>query len=506
MYSYNNNQAVLPLELSTIYKEFLNSNKKHELDLKKMQLYLEAYFKIYAVIEVKFIENVFINEYHFDVTKEDIEKMAHKCELVIYKDYYVYKKQSLEAIDLIINNKLKILKELKLNNAVYQEEELIEYIDYLKDLGRKLLKYLGKYGKLIDYIVDQVCYFYKNSIEIIKEYLDDIKIPTKNKEKILEIVKDNLDCIKISYLNGRSYQDIELSNYLDKNLLKEKPKKLTFKECLKKLSSNNLEEFKLEEILENVKKLDEEGMNLLVDSNLKTINEVSFYNKYKLYQFMFFYEDKDTIRIIVPDEVLELINSSNIDNNYLVSNYLHMNGVLEKKKLQEFLKEYHNVDIEIEELDRLVLKNRYYIKNNYYFVMQNIPYEDLESVWKIKCNKKFREIDVDSCYKSIEYENKLRSIIKDDIILGMIICKSYLDGVKKSFFDTLKEDGHIVNSKLASEIMNLYNEYKDSIPCWVNNGYPVTNNQVVKKVKIGRNDKCPCGSGKKYKNCCLGKD
>jgi|LakMenE01Jun11ns_1017448.scaffolds.fasta_scaffold9867676_3 uncharacterized protein len=24
--------------------------------------------------------------------------------------------------------------------------------------------------------------------------------------------------------------------------------------------------------------------------------------------------------------------------------------------------------------------------------------------------------------------------------------------------------------------------------------------------KIGRNDPCPCGSGKKYKNCCLPKD
>ena len=23
------------------------------------------------------------------------------------------------------------------------------------------------------------------------------------------------------------------------------------------------------------------------------------------------------------------------------------------------------------------------------------------------------------------------------------------------------------------------------------------------KVKIGRNEKCPCGSGKKYKKCCL---
>ena len=24
--------------------------------------------------------------------------------------------------------------------------------------------------------------------------------------------------------------------------------------------------------------------------------------------------------------------------------------------------------------------------------------------------------------------------------------------------------------------------------------------------KIGRNDPCPCGSGKKYKSCCLGKE
>ena len=29
---------------------------------------------------------------------------------------------------------------------------------------------------------------------------------------------------------------------------------------------------------------------------------------------------------------------------------------------------------------------------------------------------------------------------------------------------------------------------------------------VAKKTKVGRNDPCPCGSGKKYKNCCLDKD
>ena len=34
----------------------------------------------------------------------------------------------------------------------------------------------------------------------------------------------------------------------------------------------------------------------------------------------------------------------------------------------------------------------------------------------------------------------------------------------------------------------------------------VAKKPVRKVVKIGRNEPCPCGSGKKYKNCCLGKD
>lgn len=29
-----------------------------------------------------------------------------------------------------------------------------------------------------------------------------------------------------------------------------------------------------------------------------------------------------------------------------------------------------------------------------------------------------------------------------------------------------------------------------------------TNTPITKKAKVGRNDPCPCGSGKKYKHCC----
>ena len=34
------------------------------------------------------------------------------------------------------------------------------------------------------------------------------------------------------------------------------------------------------------------------------------------------------------------------------------------------------------------------------------------------------------------------------------------------------------------------------------NNEPPRQTPIVKKEKVGRNDPCPCGSGKKYKKCC----
>ena len=41
-------------------------------------------------------------------------------------------------------------------------------------------------------------------------------------------------------------------------------------------------------------------------------------------------------------------------------------------------------------------------------------------------------------------------------------------------------------------------------PKAIDNRKPATFKRTEEK--IGRNDPCPCGSGKKYKNCCMGKD
>jgi uncharacterized protein YchJ len=49
----------------------------------------------------------------------------------------------------------------------------------------------------------------------------------------------------------------------------------------------------------------------------------------------------------------------------------------------------------------------------------------------------------------------------------------------------------------------LYHENIGNIQiAWREGKYAIKRNAV----KIGRNDPCPCGSGKKYKKCCLDKE
>lgn len=70
------------------------------------------------------------------------------------------------------------------------------------------------------------------------------------------------------------------------------------------------------------------------------------------------------------------------------------------------------------------------------------------------------------------------------------------------------------------EFINMLMTAKNNTRTWLNNGWtpeemqkqirPQGNNtlefEVVKKQKVGRNDPCPCGSGKKYKKCCAKSD
>jgi len=62
------------------------------------------------------------------------------------------------------------------------------------------------------------------------------------------------------------------------------------------------------------------------------------------------------------------------------------------------------------------------------------------------------------------------------------------DGSLREFFDG--ETDAEVQQKMNSRAKELANEL----------GEPVT---VTKRRKVGRNEPCPCGSGAKFKKCCI---
>lgn len=76
------------------------------------------------------------------------------------------------------------------------------------------------------------------------------------------------------------------------------------------------------------------------------------------------------------------------------------------------------------------------------------------------------------------------------------------------FIDFLKDDGYIKNSiQIKKEIEQNLKEFNKLLPAKKaqpkNNIKPTTvKSEKAEEIKVGRNDPCPCGSGKKYKKCC----
>ena len=78
----------------------------------------------------------------------------------------------------------------------------------------------------------------------------------------------------------------------------------------------------------------------------------------------------------------------------------------------------------------------------------------------------------------------------------------------------LSDAGLFVSQGVAGEAMSAAMPMVNGIPCWVNNGHAPQELHAREtgrmlafgadgtSSKIGRNDPCPCGSGKKYKRCC----
>ena len=110
-----------------------------------------------------------------------------------------------------------------------------------------------------------------------------------------------------------------------------------------------------------------------------------------------------------------------------------------------------------------------------------------------------------------------------DGIMEQLILEQMLGEVKGSvdvFFCTLEDAGFIPDESQVQPLLTLWQNLCNGLPVWPNNGWspnellsqqtrgrrgggrPMFFNADGSVKKVGRNDPCPCGSGKKYKRCC----
>jgi preprotein translocase subunit SecA len=160
--------------------------------------------------------------------------------------------------------------------------------------------------------------------------------------------------------------------------------------------------------------------------------------------------------------------------------------------------------------------------------------------WQDQANQEFTQSEYDAFWKEYllkeqkNYETILESKntalkgsiseLAESFNMDAVTFAGFLDGINTSLtesidLDSLEEsseiDATIEWEKLYFNMLEAKADWLYGIPAWddiltVDRRKEIRKEYnkskiVVKEEKIGRNDPCPCGSGKKYKKCCLNK-
>ena len=236
------------------------------------------------------------------------------------------------------------------------------------------------------------------------------------------------------------------------------------------------------------------------------------------------YRDGDIVKVFIPHEIKGMLRAGTIDNEPLimplddtiVTSYLVINGAIEKDVLKDILKEKEGIDLSIEELDEIVLRNNYFMIDNYYTIVDDIPnIIEKEILPKKKSFKKYKGLglEVDKAnHKMYELKEELNSYlntldvnkVRKEYFLGTLLILLNANIYSEEFLKELcHENNFSLTKKQFENVYNIIDKYKNDIPIWIYNGYTKREvNSMPKEKKVGRNDPCPCGSGKKYKKCC----
>jgi len=252
--------------------------------------------------------------------------------------------------------------------------------------------------------------------------------------------------------------------------------------------------------------------------------------------------------------VFKPFNDTIID--YIIS-LTHLYGLVHKDKVAEVFNLQNMDTIDAEAISDIMnnppedLANNFVEINGAYFVHETImEFEDFDEQLKLHQGKPFYIPEQEELLKykdetyfevTKQYRALLsyvtRHIFDGDEFAAEMLCEDIqgicqFDFSVQEIFEVFNTRGiDFKSEKQVNEVIQLVMELANNTRIWENNGH--TPNEIFEKYekphlrplpdkpfefdgadifdfktgkKVGRNDPCPCGSGKKYKKCCLGKD
>lgn len=199
--------------------------------------------------------------------------------------------------------------------------------------------------------------------------------------------------------------------------------------------------------------------------------------------------------------------------------YVYLNGIIEAETVIKLLQDNHDIQTTKSELDSIAKNNDIKIvKDKYYTFLEDMNEEDVDALLPLKKHfGKYKEASLIDCCEDYEadfrddleeiYDKKYGKIDDnfEELFFGIMFLIKYGLCTKQGIKSLLEELSFKVPNDLKIEIESLIKQYKNDISIWVYNGYSLNEyNELNKRQnkKIGRNEPCPCGSGKKYKKCC----
>ncbi|MDU6877621.1 SEC-C metal-binding domain-containing protein [Clostridium tepidum] len=368
----------------------------------------------------------------------------------------VNEKNNLETLlnNLTKNDLTDIRKSLDIKGASkLNKKDLIKVLeDKLHNNLDEVMNNIGFYEYIfLDRYFDEVEYVNQN-INKFDNAINDLKKKgiifevNDDKNKIV-MAKELEDNIKENYIDR---EDFNLGFYISKDILK------LIRVLLHYYGVLNLEE--LYEIIHSM------------SSNLK-------YGKDKNIEIEF---DRNYLTNLLSDNNRNYYGIKKQDNNYYIEDVINLSYVLQGHRAVQYLN-YKSLSINC---IRKFNKEEFYIK----------PLEELKKYIKQNLNIK---------------EEKLNEVMySTSCLMKNAFSVDYI-------FEDIKGKIYLKSEEIERDIKAIIIEVNNNIEKWCLRGYSIKEikskeDKIYEKVekvnhkgKIGRNDPCPCGSGKKYKKCCL---